>query len=253
MKKSMLLAFIFVCITATIFAQSQGAKSASRFMLGVLGGLNIPRLSDGSSNEMTSDYTSRLGEAFGVTASYSFMPNLSIRADALYSSEGGRRKGMQAIDATAFNPMVPAGSYFYADFKNESILNYFEVPLMLKFSVPAGKPLKCYADFGPMIGLLLNAKQETSGESVVFADKEGTIPIVPEKQSFESSVTTTKSIKPVNFGLTGGFGASYGGSFGEVFLDIRGAYGLTYVQKNASDGKSHNGNLLIALGYCIHI
>ena len=38
---------------------------------------------------------------------------------------------------------------------------------------------------------------------------------------------------------------------GDLFLDLRGAYGLTTVQKYSADGNSHNGYLLIALGYSI--
>jgi hypothetical protein len=71
-------------------------------------------------------------------------------------------------------------------------------------------------------------------------------------QSFNATVTTTSSINPVNFGLTGGIGFTQTVGFGDIFLDVRGAYGLTVVQKNTQDGSGHTGNLSIALGYSIH-
>jgi hypothetical protein len=33
---------------------------------------------------------------------------------------------------------------------------------------------------------------------------------------------------------------------------VRGAYGLTVIQKVSANGNSHNGNLLIDLGYALH-
>ena len=138
----------------------------SNFSLGILGGLNIPRLSGGNGNELSRDYTSRLGTAFGLTASLGFGSNFSLTADLLYSSEGGKRNGIQAFDASSINPQVPAGTYFYADYNNESILNYFEIPVMLKYFIPLNKSSKFFVDFGPYVGFLLNAKQKTSGSSI---------------------------------------------------------------------------------------
>jgi hypothetical protein len=239
-------------MTAMLFAQSTSDNSVTKFTLGILGGLNIPQLSGGNNNEMSRDYTSRLGEAFGLTASYSLGSNFYLRADALYSSEGGKRNGIQAIDASSFNPQAPAGTYLYADFDNESILNYFEVPIMVKYSIAIGGSSKFYIDFGPYVGFLLNAKEKTSGTSIIYEDRAETMPLpMLPAQSFNATVTTTSSINPVNFGLTGGIGFTQTVGFGDIFLDVRGAYGLTTVQKNTQDGSSHTGNLLIALGYSI--
>ena len=253
MKKKFVTACVFVCLTAMLFAQSQSEKIGSKFTLSVLVGLNIPQLTGGNNNEMSRDYTSRLGEGFGLTASYSLGSNFALRADALYSSEGGKRNGIQAIDASSINPQAPAGTYLYANFKNESILNYAEVPVMANYSISAGKSSQFYVDFGPYVGFLLNAKQKTSGASPIYADRAETMPVVPIVQSFDASADVTSSIKPFNFGLTGGIGFTQGVGFGEVFLDVRGAYGLTNVQKDSQDGESHNGYLFIALGYSISL
>jgi hypothetical protein len=251
MKRAILSTFIFVFLTAILFAQSPSEKKESKITLGVLGGLNIPKLQGSSSNEMSRDYTSRIGEAFGLMASYDIGSKFSLRIDALYSSEGGKRNGIQAIDASSVNPLAPAGTYLYADFKNESILNYFEIPVLAKYNFPVGKSSKLYINLGPYAGFLLNAKQKTSGTSIIYADRAETMPVVPVAQSFDASNNVTSDINTTNFGVIGGVGFTQTVGYGDIFMDIRGGYGLTIVQKDTKNGSSHIGNLLIALGYSI--
>jgi len=258
MKKLLISLMVVGISTTSIFAQSGTKKTNSNFQLGVLGGLNIPNLTGGSGNPLSEGWSSRTGEAFGITATLNLGANFALQADALYSSEGGQRDGMQAIDGSSVNPQVPAGTYFYANFHNQSILNYAEIPVMLKYSIPVGKSSAFYADFGPYAGFLLNAKQKTSGSSVVYADKAGTQPVTVNPSTgqtiampFDADTDITNSIKSVNFGLTGGIGYSQWVGFGTVSLDVRGAYGLTTIQKDTKNGSSHTGNLLIALGYSI--
>tara|TARA_R110001583_G_scaffold38171_2_gene123318 strand:+ start:7022 stop:7798 length:777 start_codon:yes stop_codon:yes gene_type:complete len=252
-KEKMLLPLLLVAVMS--FGQNsiddETGKTNSKFTLGVFGGLNIPSLSGGNDNELSRDFTSRAGGAFGFTSTLDLGSNFALRVDVLYSSEGGKRDGMQAIDASSINPQAPSGAFYYADFNNESILNYLEIPAMLKYNIPTGKSSNFYVDFGPYIGFLLNAKQKTSGSSPIYADREGTMPIAPTDQSFNDEADVTDSINSVNFGLTGGVGYAQGVGFGHIFLEVRGAYGLTVVQKETENGKSHIGNLLIALGYSI--
>ncbi len=251
LKILFLSALFIVFIYSGSFAKSSSDTTAQKFSLGVLGGINIPDLSGGSGNPLSKDYSSRIGEAFGLTASYPICTHFALRIDALYSSEGGKRNGAQAFELNP-NPEAPAGSYLYATFDNQSILNYFEVPVMLKYIINIGSSSKFYIDLGPMVGFLLNAQQKTSGNSYVYEDTAETMPVTPGPQSFNATTTVTSSINPVNFGFTGGIGIKQGVGFGMIFLDIRGAYGLTYVQKNiAADGNNHIGNLLFALGYSI--
>lgn len=71
-------------------------------------------------------------------------------------------------------------------------------------------------------------------------------------QSFDANTDITSSINKLNFGLTGGGGFSQQIRNGEIFMDIRGAYGLKVIQKLSQNGSSHNGNMLIDLGYALH-
>ena len=258
MKKLTTTLFVLVCLTSLSFSQSSPSKGGTDFSVGILGGINIPRLSGGNGNELSRDYTSRSGPAFGLTASLGLGPHFALTADLLYSSEGGERDGFQAIDASSINPFVPAGTYFYANFKNQSILNYAEIPILVKYIIPFNKSQKVYVDLGPYIGFLLNAKQKTSGSSIVYADAAGTQPVSldqtgqPVPVSFNANTDIMNSINLTNFGLTGGVGFGQMVNSGEIFLDVRGAYGLTVIQKESANGSSHNGNLLIDLGYALH-
>ena len=252
MKKLTTTLFVLVCLTSLSISQSSPLKGGTDFSVGILGGINIPRLSGGNGNELSRDYTSRSGPAFGLTASLGLGPHFALTADLLYSSEGGKRNGVQAIDASSINPLVPAGTYFYANFKNQSILNYAEIPVMVKYIIPFNKSQTVYVDFGPYVGFLLNAKQKTTGSSIIYADRAQTMPIVETAQSFNANTDITSDINTVNFGLTGGAGFTQMFNSSEVFLDVRGAYGLTVIQKVSANGSSHNGNLLIDLGYALH-
>jgi hypothetical protein len=259
MKKISVTLVVLVILTSISFAQSSSINGNAKYTIGVFGGINIPRLSGGKSNELSRDFTSRSGGAFGLTSSLNLGSNFSLRVDLMYSSEGGKRDGIQALDASSFNPLAPAGTYFYAKYNNESILNYAEIPVMLKYFIPLNKSSRFFVDFGPFVGFLLNAKQKTSGSSIVYADRAETQAVTVDPQSgqvfpasFDASTDVTNSINPVNFGLTGGGGFSQIVSSGEIFIDVRGGYGITVIQKNKQDGTSHNGNLLIDLGYALH-
>jgi hypothetical protein len=253
MKKLSLTIFVLICFVAGSFAQSSMADGDRGLSIGVFGGLNIPRLSGGNGNELSRDYSSRSGGAFGLTTSLDLNSHFSLRLDLMYSSEGGKRNGIQAFDASSFSPLLPPGTYLYASYNNESILNYAEIPLLLKYLFPVNKNSKFYADFGPYVGFLLNATQKTSGSSIIYADRGETITVVPQAQSFDASTDIAKSINPVNVGLTGGLGFLQKLGAGRVFIDVRGAYGLLVIQKDKANGSSHNGNLLIDLGYSIHL
>lgn len=244
MKKVSLFLFVFVTVSTLSYSQSKSS-------IGVFGGLNIPRLSGGNNNELSRDYTSRSGVAFGLTSSLYLGSNFSLRIDVMYSSEGGKRNGIQAFDASSLSPLIPAGTYLYADFKNESILNYAEVPVLIKYTFPLNKSSKFFVNAGPYIGFLLNANQKTSGSSLIYIDRTKTMVFVPVPTSFDANTDIKKDINKMNIGLSAGVGLSQKISSGEVFIDVRGAYGLKVIQKLSQNGSSHSGSLLIDLGYAL--
>jgi hypothetical protein len=201
-------------------------------------------------------YSSVVTPNFGVVTDYFFTAHVALQAELNYSVQGGQRDGLQPItQALPGLPAPPAGQYFYADFHNKSVLDYLEIPLMAKYQGGLSEHWRWFAEGGPYLGFLLSANQETSGVSQIYVDKNRT-PLTLGGQplpavSFDAKTDVKNKLRDVNVGITAGVGLAY--VFNEhhqVFLDIRGQYGLIPVQRNTdTDGESHVGAVLFLLGY----
>lgn len=236
-----------VILIVYCFGSLPGALSAQSTLLGINGGISIPHLKSSGDNEISKGYASRLAANYGVFADLGITQQFSVKFAIQYAGQGGKRTGMQP-----FTSMPPG--MLYANFNNQSVLNYLDIPVMAKFTW--GSTFKYYLNAGPYCGVLLNATQKTDGNSQFFLDKGGTQPVSIQgqplpAQSFKADTDIKKDINPVNFGLTGGVGLGYQISrSGEISLDIRAAYGLTTIQKDTqANGKSHTGGLFLTLGY----
>ena len=234
---------------------SGAAVHADEFLLGVRGGPSIPQLSGGG-NEISRGYDSRLAPNFGVVGEYYFTPRLSLVAEIDYSGQGGVRKGVQPITQSPEGlPPLPPGQFLYGDFRNESILNYLEIPLMLKMDWELCEHWRCFVEGGLFVGFLLDAEEHTRGSSQIFVDPNrtpltmGGQPLPPV--SFDSTTDNLGDLNKVNWGVIAGVGVTY--LFNprhQLFLDLRGEYGLRAVQKDtATDGNSNTGCAVLSLGY----
>jgi len=223
--------------------------------LGILVGPSVPNLSGGS-NEISQDYVSRLALHFGVTLERDLGGRFSIQPGIIFDQQGGQRNGLQPIPSTT----SPSGGYDYADFNNASILNYVEVPVLLRYKF-GGSQSWYQVNAGPYFGYLLSASQKTSGTSLVYVDKNLTpltIPVPPDykqtvqapPQSFDATTDVTDSIHRINAGIQGGVSIDLPLSEAQTLsLEVHGLYGLTNIQRYAVDGTNHTGNLLVSLGY----
>jgi Outer membrane protein beta-barrel domain len=243
--------FLLMSITLLL---SQAASAQVR--VGVQGGLSVPELSGGN-NELSEGYRSRLAPNFGITAQFPVTKEFSIEPEINFDGQGGQRNGMQPITTTALPPL-PSGGYYYADFKNTSVLNYVEVPVLAEYTFGVGG-LGLEVNAGPYVGFLLNAVQNTSGLSPIYIDKNGTPLIIPvgnggyvplPAESFNASTNVTSSINKVNVGIAGGAGLILPlNGRTRISFDVRGLYGLIGIQRYTQDGTSHTGNLIISVGY----
>jgi len=232
--------------------------SRAQVQIGIQGGLSVPNLSGGN-NEVSEGYSSRLAPNFGITAEFGITDNFSIQPEINFDGQGGQRNGLQPVTNLPPELSSPPTGYYYASFKNVSILNYIEIPVLAKYTF-GGLGFKFDVNAGPYIGFLLNATEKTSGTSSIYVDKNGTPLGIPDSssggytpvppQSFDASTDVTSSIHKVNYGIAGGVGIMVPvTSRGSVSLDVRGLYGLTNIQKDPADGTSHTGNLIISVGY----
>ena len=245
---------LMMCFSFCIFFSAP--LSAQVTAIGVNGGISVPQLRSSGNNELSEGYESRLAATFGLFADLGITQQFSVKVAVNYAGQGGKRQGMQPVTAIPpdLSQLLSPGTMLYADFKNEAILNYLEIPVTAKFTW--GDKLKYYINAGPYAGILLSATQKTEGTSPFYLDKAGTQPLGIQghpmpAQSFRADIDIKKDINPINFGLTGGIGLTYPlGEASEIILDARGAYGLTSIQKDTkANGKSHTGGLFLTLGY----
>ena len=237
-----------------------GSLINAQTRLGILVGPSVPNLSGGS-NEITQNYVSRLALHFGITIERDLSECFSIQPGVIFDEQGGQRNGLQPITNTSL-PSLPSGGYYYADFKNASILNYIEVPVLVRYKF-GGKQTGFQVNAGPYIGYMTSASQKTSGTSLIYIDKNRTpleIPLPPDyiqtvqapPQSFDANTDVTDSIRRINAGIEGGVGVAIPlTDVQTVSLEIHGLYGLTNIQKYSEDGTNHTGNLLISIGYSL--
>ena len=241
-----------------ILLAAGGATFARQTRIGIHGGLGIPSI-EGGTNEVSRGYTSRWGPYFGLFADYEVRPHLSLRGELNYSSQGGKRNGMQPIPGDKLTELAQQGippellpETLYADFDNEAILDYLEIPLMA--GLTWGRTMRLRIDAGPYIGFLVRAKTVTSGSSFFYTDRSGTrftpggMPI--DKQSFESDTPIKQDINSTNAGIAGAIGLETPFGPGDIVVDAHFSYGLTNIQKDTKlNGENNTGSLAFTIGY----
>ena len=245
MKTFCIIALLFFCLLAN-----------AQLHIGAKGGISIPNLE--GNNEQSKGYTSGKGVYGGVLVNFQITKSLSLQTEVNFSPQGGQRKGMQEVPSDAISEIsLPPDINLYANFKNVTILNYLEIPILAKLML--GHRLKYYVCFGPHIAFLMEAKTKTSGNSPLYLDAGGTIPLMQNGNpippvSFNSTTDIKESIKTVNAGVQGGLGIQYPAGPGNIFLEGRAIIGVTNIQTHPeTDGKNKTGSLAVALGYLIKI
>jgi hypothetical protein len=243
---------LFFTITLILFCLLANAQ----LQMGGKAGISIPNLEGNS--EQSEGYTSRKGMYGGLIVSFQLTPSLYLQPEVNFSPQGGQRKGMQQVPSDAIHEItLPPGVNLYANFKNVTILNYLEIPILAKLIL--GQKVKYYACFGPHIAFLLEAKTKTSGSGLLYFDAAGTMPVTQNGNpfppvSFNSTTNIKESIKTINGGVQGGLGLQYPVGRGNIFLEGRAILGVINIQTHPeTDGKNKTGSLAVAAGYSIKI
>jgi len=234
---------------------------AQNFSLGVRGGISIPNLSAGGSNNnpLNTGYKSRFGPDFGIFGEFIISDLFSLQPMIEYSSQGGKKSGLQAFPtppayAAYFQP-GPAPTYLYANFKSEAKLNYLLIPVLAKFgwNLKPASPVRIYVDAGPFVGFLLSAKQVTSGSSNIYGDSGGQQPLTQSAQSFDATDDIKSQLNKTNFGVEGNVGISYLMGKSNIFIEGGFNYGFLNIQKGTENGKNNTGAGTISLGYAYRL
>ena len=229
---------------------------AQNVALGIRGGISIPNLSAGGSNEnpLNTGYSSRLGPDFGVFAEFKLSDLFSIQPMLEYSAQGGKKDGFQAFPTpsqlTPFFQPNPPPTYLYGTFNSTAKLNYLMLPILAKFGWNfKSSPFRVYADVGPFLGYLIYAKQITSGSSDYYTDPAGTQPLPIGPQSFNNTQDLKSQLHRFNTGIEGNVGFAYRLKKSYIFIEGGGNYGFLNIQKGTANGKNDAGAGTVAVGY----
>jgi hypothetical protein len=249
-------------ILVMLFAGSITIAHAQVVEYGFFGGVSIPNLSSSGStnNPLNTGYSSRFGPDFGLISESHYSKLFSIESRIEYSSQGGKKDGFQAFPTPAQVALyfqylgTPAPAYLYANFKSEARLNYLRFPILAKFAWDLGEQahFRLSVGAGPFLGILLSAKQVTSGNGNIYADPEAEQEIPGGPQSFDSTNNIRSQLHHANFGADGNIGIAY--RFGKdrvqkIFLEAGGNYGFINIQKGTENGKNNTGAATVLLGY----
>jgi len=242
MKK--LIFYLSFSISTLLFFNADAQNVA----LGIRGGISIPNLSAGSNNEnpLNTGYSSRLGPDAGIFAEFKFSDLFSLQPMIEYSSQGGKKDGLQAFTP----PGAPPSTYLYANYNSTAKLNYLMLPVLAKFGWNfKSSPLRFYVDAGPFLGLLVSAHQVTSGSSDVYVDPAGTQAEPGGAQSFNNTDNIKDQLHTFNVGLEGNVGLAYKFKKSCIFIEGGGNYGFLNIQKGTANGKNNTGAGTAAIGY----
>ena len=234
-----------------------GAGTAGEVKLGVHGGISIPNLRGSETDIFGRGFTSRQGPYFGLTADFTITPRFSLGVDLNYTSQGGVRSGMQPITMELPPGLpIPPGTILYADFRNETILDYLEIPVLGRLTF--GDRIRFFLNAGPYVGLLVRAVAATEGTSALYFDEAGEMPIIippatdPAEFDLGAKTDVKDSLETVNVGLAGGGGIIFPLGPGDLVLEGRFQLGLRTLQKHPeTDGKTQTGAVVISLGYIL--
>jgi hypothetical protein len=230
---------------------------AQNFTLGARAGISIPNLSAKGSenNPLNTGYKSRLGPDAGIFGEYHLSQLFSIEAMLEFSSQGGKKDGMQAFPTppqmAAMFPGGQAPPYLYANYKSEAKMNYLLIPVLAKFgwNLSSTYPVRIYVDAGPFAGFLLSAHQVTSGSSMLYMDEQGHQALPVPAQSFDANNDIKSQLNTFNFGVSGNVGVAYRLNRSNIFIEGGGNYGLLNIQKGTANGKNNTGAGTVDIGY----
>jgi hypothetical protein len=244
-----------VTLVATFFLFWFSA-TAQHTAIGFQGGVSIPNLTSSGSNQnpLNTGYSSSLGPEFSLFAEFKISDLFSIEPLVEYSSQGGKKNGLQAFPLpSGLSSMFPPGevpTYLYANFSSEAKLNYLMIPILAKFGHRFKQsPWRIYADVGPFVGFLLSAKQVTSGQSEIYTDPAGTQALPVGSQSFDNTQDIKNQLNTTNFGIEGNIGLNYAFGMNNFFFEIGGNYGFLNIQKGTANGVNNTGAATVVLGY----
>lgn len=238
------LSVAVLCLAGPAAAQTPDVN------IGGHAGLSIPNIRAGTTDILSQGFASRRGLFFGIFVETRVAPRVSLVVDVNYTSQGGKRDGVQPITMDVGLPPLPNGSYYYADYHNETILDYVEIPVQLRLRFGRGGGF--FINAGPYVGFLVRATAVTSGSSAIYLDPGKSQPITPSPVPFDADTDVSDSLERTNVGITAGGGIRHRAGPGELVAEAHFQLGLTTIQKDVTtSGSNKTGAVVVSVGYSL--
>ncbi len=193
--------YVITAILTTIliffsFNQAEAQDQDMRF--GAKAGISLYNIKTsvsggGFSADNTSDM--RLGFAVGAYAIIPVHEMFSFQPELMFIQKGGKDS--------------EDGDDFFEGGDTELILNYIDIPLLVRFNIPVDAPVAPYLTAGPVVGIFLSGTEKFNGDS----------------ESIEDGINT------LNFGLSFGGGVS----LNQLHFDLRYEFGLSNIFDDDED------------------
>jgi hypothetical protein len=178
----------------------------AQWEIGGLAGFNIAGISVPTGNS-SENYSSKFGFGIGAVVDRPLNDQFILHLEPMFLQKGATLKT--------------------SSFTLKFIVNYIELPIMIKYAFQINSSVVPYAMAGPSIGLLTSAK---------YKDESG-------NTQDENDNTNT-----LDFGLGLGGGVSY--PYGDMtfFAETRYVLGLANINAEADESKVKNRGLLVIIG-----
>lgn len=203
--------FMFALMMAAVLLFTAAPLFAEGMMFGVKGGLNMANITGDDVAEGGVDPSSKMGFGGGVFFNYAFTELFAVQVEALY--------------------MMKGATY---EFEGESFdlkLDYIELPLLLKVTIPTEGKIKPAIFAGPTFGFIMSAK-------------------APDEEGNEEDIKDY--IESMDIGILGGAEIGYQLEKGMIFLGASYEVGMQTIDKAEEGGEADdvkNTNIGITLGY----
>jgi hypothetical protein len=159
------------------------------------------------------DQRFRVGFSYGVFMTYGFGRAFAVQPELLFVMKGSRYINGTGSDA----------------YRETMSLEYIELPILAKYSLPLSRAFKVHVFAGPAPALNIRAR-------------------VDARFAGESQVEALDNVRGVDIGLAAGAGIEVPVGRGRITFDARYTAGLTTLSKEAGD-EIRNGAVSFLLGY----
>ncbi len=202
---------ITIFATVVVFTLSSASVSAQGLTAGLKAGMNIANLHGKDVKEVIgADLVSKMGFCAGGFITYNINDMFAIQPELLFTMKGAKIEE--------------------AGYKETIKLNYLEIPVLAKLSIPTPGNVKPNLFVGPSLAIKLSAK-------------------VKWEEAGESGEEDLEEVKSTDFGLVFGGGVDFALGQGKLTVDARYTLGLATADDSEEELDIKNGAISIMVGY----